>query len=421
MSSLPARLPLAGLLKDSGAHPGSLARIAVQRVSDLLLPQPSCLGSWVEEPPVEQEISRYDTVLQYMETLLLLLPHAEDEATLLAVGERVVCDLVDPYLTALSSHSYFVSAENRQKLAAHMLALGHVLGTLLRRSATRASLGDNVVTIFVELFSKFCTQHTCEVPEELDGGHGVNPATAIAVLDQMLRVADPDEIESESFSMSPLFDSVMQLLQHSDLATCYRLSSMILPLFVTRLYLDRVERVWDFVINIRRQKLHTNSQTSELILTILCCFSNLFISYNHTSPFSRLLPKFLSGRRSPVHDLRTVPDFWSIVREGLASSDPISRKRCMYLLQCVLVSVRGEREEEGRGEEEEALVADGGVFWWSMEHGKELSSAWDSLVLILETMEEKQVRKIRCGEQICRPFLLKRNTGYHKPQHTKLD
>ena len=400
MSLLPSHLPLAGLLKDSGVHLGSLARIAVQRASDLLRSLPCSQSSQVEGSSEGKDSSHYDAVLQYAETLLFLLPQAGDEDTV-EVAKKVVCELVDPYLTSLSSHSYFVSAANHRKLATHVQALGHLLGTLLRKDATRSLLGGDVVTIFVELFGKFCTQQSYEVPEELGKGHGVNPATAIAVLDQMLQVADPDEIERESLSLSPLFDAVMQLIQHSDLATCYRLSSLILPLLVTHLCMDRVERVWDFVVNIRRQSLHTNSQTSELILTLLCCFANFFILYtnhaSHASPFSCHLPKFLSERRSPVHDLRKVPDFWSIVQEGLASCDPISRKRCMYLLQCVLVSVRGEGKRRGGGGEEErggeeVLVAEGGVFWWSSECSKELGSAWDSLVLILETMEEKQVR-----------------------------
>lgn len=389
MSLLQTHPPLAALLKDSGAHPASLSRIAVQKASDLLRSLPE---SRLEGPIMaggQEECSQNCAVLQCMETLLFLLPQIEDEDTL-AVGKKVVCDLLDPYLTRLSGNSYFIAATNHLRLAAHVQALGTVLGVLLHNSAVRTSLGDEIVKVFVELFGKFCNQRSCEVPEELNRGCAVNPTTAISILDHMLQTAIPNEIESATFSLSSLFDSVMQLMLNSDLATCYRLTSSILPLFVTHLHLDRVEGVWQFVLKVRRQKLHTNSQSSDLVLTIICCFSNLFVSYNHSSPFSSLLPKFLSGRPTPVHDLRTEPVFWSIVQEGLASSDPVSRKRCMYLVQCVLASVRG--EEEGGGEVG-VLVAKGGVFWWSGKCSKELGSAWDSLMLIIETMEEKQVGK----------------------------
>ena len=49
----------------------------------------------------------------------------------------------------------------------------------------------------------------------------------------------------------------------------------------------------------------------------------------------------------------------------------------------VLCSVRG-----GRGE----VVSDGGVFWWRGECEGVLSAVWDDLVLLLHTLEEKQVR-----------------------------
>jgi hypothetical protein len=323
-----------------------------------------------------------------METLHFLLPQTENEGVV-EVGRKVVCDLVDPYLIAISSNCYFSATTNRLKLVAHIQALGSVCGTLLQNSAARISLGGDVIEVFVKLFSKFCNQRSCEVPEEMNAGCALNPATVIGVLDHMLLTANPDEIESSDFPLSSLFDSVLQLLQHSDLSICYLLTSSILPLFITHSHLDRVQRVWDFVVEVHCQKLCTSSQSSDLVLTILCCFTNFFISCSHASPFSCLLSNFLSARLTPVYDLRTEPLFWSIILEGLASHDPISRKRCMYLVQCVLMSVK----RGGVGGEEE-LVADGGVFWWRIESGKELSLAWDSLILILETMEEKQVRII---------------------------
>lgn len=386
MSFLSAHHPLARLLKDSGTHPGSLLKIALQKASDLLRSLPDGRGSGLER---EEECSRHDAVLQCMEILLFLLPQAQDE-DLVQIGVKVVGELCDPYLIALSSSPYFVEAINRLKLAAHVQVLGNVLGTLLQSSAAKPSLGDDIVKFFVELF---CNQRFCD---ELHRGSAVNPAAAISVLDHTLSTANPNEIESGCFSLSSLFDSAIHLLQHSDLQTCYCLTSTIFPLFVTYSHLERVERMWDFIVQVRRQKLHVNSVASDLVLTVLCCFSNLFISYDRTSPFSSRLPKFLSDRRAPVYDLRKEPVFWSIVQEGLVSLDPVSRKRCVYLLHCVLVSVRGEdvEDQEGVGKEERPLAVEGGVFWWSAECSKELGAVWDSLMLVIETMEEKQVGNV---------------------------
>ena len=376
MALLPSCLPLASLLKESGTHPSNLSKIVLRKALDLL-----------RSPPQEdEEHSRYESVLQCMETLLFLLPQVADENKQ-EVSVNVICDVFDPYLTALSSSSYFIAATNQTRLAAHVRAFGSVLGIILQHTAAGSMLDDDLLGKFAELFCSFCTQRSCEIPEELHRKMAVNPVAAITILDHMLRTADANEIEGRGISLSSLYDSVMQLLQDSDLQTCYRLITSILPQFVTYSHPERVENMWDFIVQVRGKKLHVNSHDSDLILTILCCFSNLFISYNHTSPFSSRLPSFLRDRKKPAYDLRKEAVFWNIVQEGLTSPDPISRKRCTYLVQCVLASVRGALGEGGW----EGVATDDGVFWWSGECNRELGTVWDSLMLIIETMEEKQV------------------------------
>lgn len=373
MALLSTCLPLASLLKESGTHPISLSKIVLRKALDLLR----------SAPKEDEECSRYESVLQCTETLLFLLPQVADENKQ-EVGDEVVCGLFDPYLMTLSSSAYFIAATSQVRLAAHVRAFGSVLGTILQHSTVRSTLGDNnLLEKFAELFRSFCTQRSCEVPEELHMGMAVNPVAAITILDHVLRIADVNEIEGRGISLSSLYDSIMQLLQDSDLQTCYRLITSILPQFVTSSHPERVENMWDFIIQVRGKKLHVNSHDSDLVLTILCCFSNLFISYNHTSPFSSLLPSFLRGTKKPVFDLRRETVFWDIVQEGLTSPDPIARKRCTYLVQCVLASVRG---AVGEG-----VATDEGVFWWSEECDRELGTVWDSLMLIIDTMEEKQV------------------------------
>lgn len=376
MALLSACLPLASLLKESGIHPSSLSKIVLCKAFDLLR----------LSPKEDEECSRYESVLQCMETLLFLLPQLQVSAK--QKVSDVVCGLFDPYLTALSSSSYFIAAANRMRLAAHVRAFGSVLGTILQHSAARSMLGDNdVLKKFAELFRSFCNQRSCEIPEELQRRMAVNPVAAITILDRVLRTADANEIEGKGISLLSLYDSIMQLLQDSDLQICYRLITSILPQFVTCSHTERVENIWDFIVRVRGKKLHVNSHDSELVLTILCCFSNLFISYNHTSPFSSRLPSFLRDRKGPLYDLRREAIFWDIVQEGLTSPDPIARKRCTYLVQCVLASVRVAVGEGGW----EGVATDKGVFWWSKECDGKLGTVWDSLMLIIETMEEKQV------------------------------
>lgn len=56
----------------------------------------------------------------------------------------------------------------------------------------------------------------------------------------------------------------------------------------------------------------------------------------------------------------------------------------MSVLLRVLCSVRSESVGE--------VMSEGGVFWWRRDCEDVLSAVWEDLVLLLHTMEEKQVR-----------------------------
>jgi len=60
----------------------------------------------------------------------------------------------------------------------------------------------------------------------------------------------------------------------------------------------------------------------------------------------------------------------------------------MYLLHCVLMSVQGHKLQSRSGQ---SFKSEMWVFWWDEGYAEELQKAWDDLILILETMEEKQV------------------------------
>lgn len=384
MSLLNANLPLASLLEASGINPVDLSMVALQKASDMLQPL----------------LADEENVLQCVETLLFLLPQVSEGSTI-EIGKRVVRDLCDPYLRALCGG---VKLE-QGRLAAHTRALGALLSVLVQRDAAVISLGEGIVKIFTNLLDGLSNQRVCESEESEDLHRKeviVDPTILITILDHFLKRACPDRIEKTGFSLSPLFDSALKLLQHCDLPVCYLLSTSLLPLLLTTVHLERVDCVWQFVVQVRGQRLHINSLSFDLTLTLLCCFSDVFISYSHTSPFlSRLQGVPLQDGKGPVRDLRAEPLFWSIVQEGLASPESLSRKRCMFLVQCVLASVRGAGGGEegvasvrGAGGGKEGVASGGWVFWWSATSDEALRTVWDDLILILQTMEEKQVKTL---------------------------
>jgi len=80
-------------------------------------------------------------------------------------------------------------------------------------------------------------------------------------------------------------------------------------------------------------------------------------------------------------------DFWEIIQQGLVLNEPLTRKRSMYLLKRALdlldkqpcdllvLSEKGSR-----------------IFYWSCDKKDSLMSIWRDYVLLMETLDEKQVQ-----------------------------
>ena len=80
--------------------------------------------------------------------------------------------------------------------------------------------------------------------------------------------------------------------------------------------------------------------------------------------------------------------FWSIVQEGLVSSEPLHRKLAVYLIKRLVDTC----EKNGcKVNVTESSVTETPIFWWSPEAKKQLSAVWEDFILMIEVLEEKQV------------------------------
>ena len=361
-------LPLADLLKESKQSPSELCEIVIRRGSEII--QSSLNGQGIS-PGIDKEQDGYfphDSMLQWMEILSLVLLHA-DEENLTQTCKNVVCKLCDPYLKILS----FSTGLDAKKQAKYAQAVGSVLSIVLCRA-----VNSDVIHVFTGLFH--------DIPED-----GLN---AITVLNHVLKRANASEVERKGLSLSPLFDASLCLLQRTGLETCYLVCSAILPYLITPSHLERVEELWHFIVQVYTHKIHIDSLSSDLILTMLCCFSDFFIFYNNTSPFALQFPHLSLDGNGPLFDVRKEVIFWNIIQEGLICADPLCRKRCLFLVQCALASVKGRDGKSCDSGKKGVVLVESRewIFWWDVEFHDELSAVWGDLVLILETMEEKQVR-----------------------------
>lgn len=180
--------------------------------------------------------------------------------------------------------------------------------------------------------------------------------------------------------LSELFDCLLLFLQHTDKILCYQLCSSILPYFIvnTSNGLDKLTKLWNVVVGAYQNKINIEMNSLDLALTVLCCFVNQFLG-SHNDRIAILL------------NLKTSNFFWSVIQDGLGNSDPLNRKRSSFLLQHSIKSVLSKKTTDNN------FATSDDVFWWKTQCELELKTIWEATVLLLETLEEKQVLYLISG------------------------
>ena len=213
---------------------------------------------------------------------------------------------------------------------------------------------------------------------------------AVPFLCSLFACAAPHQLEhmpAISHQLSALFSLVLRLLPRCAPTTLNLLSSSLLPSLLSPAHPHRLTALWQLVNDVLGGRVLVEGSPLGLSLSLLCSFSDLFIARNKLSPFAGAFSAQVLDL-CPLLDVRGEGAFWGAIQRGLGSGDPLDRKRGMYLLHRVLGSVQGGGWEG---------VGEGEVFWWGREWEGQLDAVCSDLLLILETMEEKQVECDVCG------------------------
>lgn len=215
-----------------------------------------------------------------------------------------------------------------------------------------------------------------------------------------------ERLKQVEFLFDRLFMSVLGVLRSAGRTVCYHISSLVLPSLLDGCQ-QRVRMLWEFICHVWDGKAVVELGSEDLVLTLLCSLSGIFIcTENDSSATSINIDIGVNSSNSSASaesclDVRVEGVFWSIVQTGLASNDdPLSRKRCLFLLDKVLRSCDMVREVN--------VVSTGGVFWWSKQCETELRKVWANVTLLMETLEEKQVRlPLSLSYSLCLTLCLK--------------
>lgn len=79
-------------------------------------------------------------------------------------------------------------------------------------------------------------------------------------------------------------------------------------------------------------------------------------------------------------------EFWEIIQKGLVLQEPLSRKRAMYLLKRTL-DLLDKQPCDLLVQNDKGLQ----IFCWSRNKKDSCMRVWQDYVLLMETLEEKQV------------------------------
>ena len=171
-----------------------------------------------------------------------------------------------------------------------------------------------------------------------------------------------------------LLSRVISLLVATPTNQSFLVSSLVLPYLLVSDTAN--EEVWQFVVGVWSHERNVESRSIDLCLTLLCCLVHVFV------PGRAPLAPNIRPTPVPFYDVRGHRTFWEILQFGLIDFDPLNRKRCQFLLDSVLESVSGY-----------GVVNGGEVFWWNYcdDEEKEMKGVWSDIMLMLETLEEKQV------------------------------
>ena len=131
--------------------------------------------------------------------------------------------------------------------------------------------------------------------------------------------------------LTNIFPLLLSLLHRAPASTCYRLMSSLLPHFITPSHPHLLSDVWNMLQEVWSGRSLVELHPLVFSLALLCSFADVLIARDHTSPFIGAFPSTVSDL-CPLLDIRSESVLWVVLGAGLRSSDPLDRKRSMYLL-----------------------------------------------------------------------------------------
>ena len=227
-----------------------------------------------------------------------------------------------------------------------------------------------------------------------DGDHGnrkqpLDGLVAMEILRHILRY------QSSSSHYERILEILCEAMLHVDDKSVGKILGTVIPqILKNSSQMEKcLEKIWGIALELFNQFGQKSYQTrgvhalSERPILILTGLADWFFPVQ-----GDLVSKPITGLDS----------FWTILQSGFYHGNPLTRKRSMYLLKRILDTT----EKLGRDLNTDHMTP---LFWWTNEKATEFSALWQHFILLMETLEEKQVNS---SVSIIRHYFLKSHISF---------
>ena len=319
---------------------------------------------------------QYYQPFKVLQELITVLPPTQGNGDK-AKGEQdavegFVTDVCVPFL-----HSFVPSCDGRADLAAAVLNICDMIFVCLKRSSQE--LAVKILDLCLHSLTAF--HHECSRHSESASDQTLDIMCALELLCTTLEVPTlPDDNHSRDL-YDKLFSASLSILPHVDEKTANRLVSFVIIKLIQHQIRKKdayLQEVWNSVEPeiAQSQNKQMSSRSLQQHLSMMCSMANFFFPLTD----------------EPVQpDVRQCQPFWELIQLGIYNDNPAIRKRSMYLLKRIIDTCEKSDKDlipPDPSSENSSLA----YFWWSKQQQKNLTKIWEDVILLLETLDEKQVR-----------------------------
>lgn len=324
-----------------------------------------------------------EILLQLLQASLVTEHDIEEEKEVRDAIDALVSDICFPFLL-----SFYPSFDSRPDLNSAILVICDLVHVSLGRGSPDMLIKSLQLCLHsMSTFRKDNAHQTFtgSASSGRDSGeHTLDIICALELLRSIIGIGSPENNQKKDL-IEKLFSESLQILHHLPEKLSNRLISSILPKLIqqqTDKKSECLELVWSYVTS-EMKTLHRHEKMSvvslQQYLTLLCSLADFFFP--------------LSEETSCPH-ISSSNTFWFLIQSGLHSDDPALRKRSMYLLKRIIDTCEKSNKDFSvpPAVTSADIISSLPCFWWSKQYQKELSKVWEDFILLLETLDEKQVK-----------------------------